>query len=881
MTSAGNAPMARLQVSTATSGGRNLYLLRELARLPQWAALGRPLKVLSFGCSAGYECLDIRQVFPDAEVHGCDINPVALAEAKARCGDAILVYESSDAALLRHGPYDLIVAFHVFCRYPHTEGKDEIAAYFRLGELDEGLRQLDRGLRPGGVLALYNTPYFFEDSCLAGRYQPAAGQDFADNGWMAKCDAGGRRLTLPRVLVEGELRTVSEHARAVREGGEDRLYGDPRVAVIQQPLSAEPLPGSVRTVAWRKPLVESAGALAVAADRHDWPVVTSFYSGDAYYHEAAQWLRDDCARLGLDCDIVELPTVPGEGWIQRCRRKSAFFLQQLRKHQRPILWLDVDCRLAARPEMLKGGGPDVAAFLRDFKYLREFDAAVETRSLHPGILYFNHTPAGLAFAAAIADLEAQQTGLVATDDYFLQEAWLQHRERLNLLLLSPDCVSFEWPVAGAQTFYFGRSGQVSQHLGQAAQHAVPAQATARRKTVLLREAAELGRTSRPQEALVLMRRAHELDPDDAALVLRLARLTWRVGQQELALSQLQDWVRHRPGGPDLANRFALEQAQHEGDLRRIDATLRTLRGSPFAEDHALADSAALRLGLEQRALAAGLIPSQRPALWWMETPWPGNLGDILNPYLVEALSGLPPRPVAKGKGLLAIGSVIKFAQAGSVVWGSGTPRLSDAPSPQATYLAVRGPLTRELVLRHGGQCGPVMGDPAALLPLVYQPKTTGSRHRLGWVGHFTHDGAVQVGPGVRQIPILRAGYAGIEAFIDELLGCEAVLSSSLHGLIIAHAYGIPARWCEVRGSAQSLPGDGTKFRDYLLSVGVAAAEPLVLNAGDVIEAALADGVPPLPPVPINCLALLEAAPFPVKPEVLARAAARAAAGRSA
>ena len=74
---------------------------------------------------------------------------------------------------------------------------------------------------------------------------------------------------------------------------------------------------------------------------------------------------------------------------------------------------------------------------------------------------------------------------------------------------------------------------------------------------------------------------------------------------------------------------------------------------------------------------------------------------------------------------------------------------------------------------------------------------------------------------MREIEILRVARAGIEAFLDEMFGCETIVSTSLHGLIIANAYGIPARLASFVDSDRQIHGDGMKFDDKgnLYSVG--------------------------------------------------------------
>jgi hypothetical protein len=222
-------------------------------------------------------------------------------------------------------------------------------------------------------------------------------------------------------------------------------------------------------------------------------------------------------------------------------------------------------------------------------------------------------------------------------------------------------------------------------------------------------------------------------------------------------------------------------------------------------------------------------------VWWPRTPKPGNLGDVLTPVLLGRL-GYAPRWTPQGAAdVLASGSIIRFARAGQTVWGSGAMRATDRPDRRARYLAVRGPLTRRAVLAAGGSCPEVYGDPALLLAEFVNgsvPKV----HDLGLVPHYVDRAIVaSLHPNEHRIDVLRADPLDV---VREIRECRAIVSSSLHGIIVAHAFGIPAAW--VRWS-DKLDGDDIKFHDYAASVGwtavpcpdLASAEPTLPSGIDV------------------------------------------------
>lgn len=598
------------------------------------------------------------------------------------------------------------------------------------------------------------------------------------------------------------------------------------------------------------------------------PTIVSFYGGDRYYYDAAEQLAQDCDRFGLDHDIVEVQKPEGGDWADLCRMKIPFYRDMLDRHPGGIMWVDVDSRFFRRPDELRLGGHDFAAFLRGGRAFREYDPVVLGRKFIPGLVQFSGTDRARQFVDFIAELEAKETAIRATDDYFLEEGIRNFPEPLGIHVLRSDLLASSAEEAQDRPetcLMFGLSGNVRDFIGQVQQHEVDYFEAEREKAVLIRHARNSQRKRRPEAMISFLAAALELDPSDSAVAVSLARALMRHGRAAEANRILRRAV--DPRTTDFEAQLAL--ADIALSLGNSTAALNALRRmKPVeAKDKAVQASRQFRVDLDRRAEAAGLKESDRPALWWMETPYPGNFGDVLNPYVVEKLSGLPPRYVDKGEGILAIGSVIKFARSGTKVWGTGTPRMTDVLAPDAEYRAVRGPLTRELVLQSGGSAPELYGDAAMLLPLIYTPKPARRRHRLGIIFHSAHKGSgVAVADDVLQIDPELVGYNAIEQFIDAVASCDAIISTSLHGLIVANAYDIPARHAVISEDDESISGDGTKFRDHALACGIALQPPLDLSKlTGPVTAALADGsfdrVQHWP----KYFDLLEAAPLPVLP----------------
>lgn len=223
-----------------------------------------------------------------------------------------------------------------------------------------------------------------------------------------------------------------------------------------------------------------------------------------------------------------------------------------------------------------------------------------------------------------------------------------------------------------------------------------------------------------------------------------------------------------------------------------------------------------------------------------------NWGDKLNPWLAEKISGkkvvhrADVYPVTGKPVHYWIGSHLGSAcgDPNAIVWGAGFIS-ADIPitgKPREIH-AVRGWLSNERLAKEGITPPGVVGDAALLLPRFHQPDTSLERKPLGIIPHcFEWDEpffrAAREWDDVRVIDIC----GGIEEVTDQIVACDRIVSSSLHGIICADAYGVPSLWLH---ASDKPVGDGFKFRDYFSSVGRPDTLPINVD-GNTEKAFLLD-----------------------------------------
>lgn len=241
--------------------------------------------------------------------------------------------------------------------------------------------------------------------------------------------------------------------------------------------------------------------------------------------------------------------------------------------------------------------------------------------------------------------------------------------------------------------------------------------------------------------------------------------------------------------------------------------------------------------------------------WWNKKQ---NLGDVLSPIVYEWMleqEGIDKEQnIGKTVHMLGIGSVIGMGRFDAVVWGSGIHTFKTIRDivNQMKYRkydvrAVRGPVTASVLEACGYKCPKVYGDPAILMPEIYSPLKVEKKYKVSVILHIEHQN-IQKPEDMHYINMKTTEYKKV---IDEIVSSEKIISSSLHGIILAETYGIPAVFLKAGMEDEML-----KFYDWYYSTG----RKNVIIA-DTIEQANEMKTMPLPNLDVARQNLKEAFPY--------------------
>lgn len=219
------------------------------------------------------------------------------------------------------------------------------------------------------------------------------------------------------------------------------------------------------------------------------------------------------------------------------------------------------------------------------------------------------------------------------------------------------------------------------------------------------------------------------------------------------------------------------------------------------------------------------------------------------------------------KNFVPIGSIIGMCtNEQSVIWGSGILKENTKPIKKPlAILAVRGPRTRRKLQEWGIECPEIYGDPAMLISRYYKPNCK-KKYKIGLIPHHEKTKAERVREifeKEKDVHIIDIrNYESWTSFIDEIVSCEMIASYSLHGLIMAEAYGIPSVWIRFSSHIES---DTFKYYDFYESIGKFHEQPLLIDNNTTTAAIIAKAQEWTPGY-IDLEPLLEACPFPLNRE---------------
>lgn len=183
-----------------------------------------------------------------------------------------------------------------------------------------------------------------------------------------------------------------------------------------------------------------------------------------------------------------------------------------------------------------------------------------------------------------------------------------------------------------------------------------------------------------------------------------------------------------------------------------------------------------------------------------------NFGDELGPVVLERLGYSTRRVALADAEILTAGSVLQTAlrdgRDGLIVWGTGLIKEQETiPQRDFHICAVRG---RRTAMAMGVDVP--LGDPGILASMLWErPKV---RYRVGVVPHYVDRRGFSWADKV--IDVSRP----VDEVIEDIASCACIATSSLHGMIIAQSYGIPA----VRLPHEAVQGGDFKWTDHITSL---------------------------------------------------------------
>jgi len=207
--------------------------------------------------------------------------------------------------------------------------------------------------------------------------------------------------------------------------------------------------------------------------------------------------------------------------------------------------------------------------------------------------------------------------------------------------------------------------------------------------------------------------------------------------------------------------------------------------------------------------------------FWKSKRGNGNFGDEMSPIILNKLYGkeIPTtNSMNYTKKILGVGSVLHLANKNDIIWGTGIRKYEhDYNFNNLRVYAVRGLYTKNFLIEKKIKVPDIFGDPALLYPKLFDiNKSNTPEYEIGFIPHLTqydeYTKLIKDNSKYTNIHIINPTN-NYKKVINEITKSKYVISSSLHGLILADSLDIP----NIMLYEKNLDEGKLKFLDYYSS----------------------------------------------------------------
>lgn len=158
---------------------------------------GDAKRVLSFGCSTGEEPQTLSELnFPTAQIIGMDISDEVLTAARSKTAHLpnVTIMQSTPQAVSEHGPFDVIFAMSVLCRWPIAKRMENLSSLYPFSNFEARVSELAESVKPEGFLVVHNGSYSLTQSRLIRFFDLVLPSRTANPGPVTRFAPAGNKL---------------------------------------------------------------------------------------------------------------------------------------------------------------------------------------------------------------------------------------------------------------------------------------------------------------------------------------------------------------------------------------------------------------------------------------------------------------------------------------------------------------------------------------------------------------------------------------------------------------------------------------------------------------------------------------------------------------